>query len=224
MVDMNFVLVAAAGAFLTGDDRGYLSAISSRLGVVVVDHLRFRVTVVESVGDESTTHSPSGETTGSTEKHALLTAALLLLVLAISISITTPMTTVAIAAIAVRVAVSITIAVATTVAGLASVARRTAISRLATVTAAMLVPVPSRSGVAALVSGGLPLGAAGGLLEIVPALGVLVEEGLPTGRQRGLVRRWLVLRLGRSGMVLGRGRPALTLTGAVIAVRWGSGS
>lgn len=104
----------------------------------------------------------------------------------------------------------------------ATITRSTAIARSTSVTTTMATKVARsvrgrgtrRRGVLA---GSFPLGAAGSYLDIVPALVLLVELGSPALRQRRLVGRRLVLRLGRSSVVLSGRRTSLAAL-AVVAV------
>jgi len=69
----------------------------------------------------------------------------------------------------------------------------------------------------------LPLGAAGGLLNVIPSLGVLIELGSPTLRQRRTIGRRLVAGLRRRSTVwlLRSGRAVLLRSGRTVTLRRG---
>lgn len=142
----------------------------------------------------------------------------------ISIAMTVPTTmTIATVRISVAVALRVAMAIAATIAA--------AVTYTVTPVAPVLTTEatgPITAMLASMVAWGLPLGATSGLLEIVPALGVLVKEWTPAVRQRGLVGGRLVLGLRGCSVVLSwrRGRlmfavttvATITTFGAVIAV------
>lgn len=104
----------------------------------------------------------------------------------------------------------------------ATITRSAAIARSTSVTTTMATKVARSvrgrgAGRRGVLAGSLPLGATGSYLDIVPALVLLVELSSPALRQRRLVGRRLVLRLGRSSVVLGGRRTSLAVL-TVVAV------
>lgn len=229
LLDLDLVLVAAAGALLSGDDSGHLAAIGSLLG----DDLGrcLGIAVLEGLVDESATDGTDSKTTSGTHEHGLLVAALLLVSMtAVVISVTVTMTvaiavtvaaTVGVAmAVASRVAIALTTTIATTIAATVTAVLATVASTMSTTVAAAAVFTTETARAIAtmlttVVARSLPLSAAGGLLKIVPALSLLVKEGTPAVRQRGLVGGRLVLRL---VVLRRRGRRSVVAVAAITTI------